>query len=42
MNFFTGAYFIVSLAVDFTFFTWASNNLNTRFREVATQRFDAR
>jgi ABC-type Na+ efflux pump permease subunit len=41
MAFFVGAYFIVSLAVDFVLFLKASGNLTTRFREVATQRFDA-
>ena len=40
MAFFVGAYFVVSLAVDFILFLRASGNLTTRFREVATQRFD--
>ncbi|MGZ8919806.1 MAG: ABC transporter permease [Limisphaerales bacterium] len=40
MPFFVGAYFVVSLAVDFVLFLRASGNLTTRFREVATQRFD--
>ena len=41
MAFFVGAYFVVSLAVDFVLFLKASGNLTTRFREVATQRYDA-
>jgi hypothetical protein len=40
MAFFVGAYFVVSLAVDFVLFLRASGNLTTRFREVATSRFD--
>lgn len=42
MAFFVGTYFVVSLAVDFVLFLKASGNLMSRFREVATQRFDAR
>jgi hypothetical protein len=38
--FFVGTYFVVSLAVDFVLFLKASGNLTSRFREVATQRFD--
>jgi ABC-type transport system involved in multi-copper enzyme maturation permease subunit len=41
MAFFVGAYFVVSLAVDFVLFLRASGNLTSRFREVATQRFDS-
>jgi hypothetical protein len=41
MAFFVGTYFVVSLAVDFVLFLRASGNLTTRFREVATQRFDS-
>lgn len=41
MAFFVGAYFVVSLAVDFVLFLRASGNLTTRFRELATQRFDS-
>jgi ABC-type Na+ efflux pump permease subunit len=40
MAFFVGTYFVISLAVDFILFLKASGNLTTRFREVATQRFD--
>ena len=40
MAFFVGTYFVVSLAVDFVLFLKASGNLTSRFREVATQRFD--
>ena len=39
--FFVGAYFVVSLTVDFVLFLQASGNLTSRFREVVTQRFDA-
>lgn len=38
--FFVGAYFVVSLAIDIVLFLRASGNLSTRFRDVATQRFD--
>ena len=41
MAFFVGAYFVVSLAVDFVLFLRASGNLTSRFREVVTQQFDA-
>jgi hypothetical protein len=39
-NFFIGAYFVVSLVIDFVLFLNASGNLTSRFRQVATQRFD--
>jgi ABC-type transport system involved in multi-copper enzyme maturation permease subunit len=35
-----GIWFAISLAVDALLFSWASLNLRTRFREVATSRFD--
>jgi hypothetical protein len=41
MAFFVGAYFVVSLAVDFVLFLRASGNLTSRFREVVTQQFDS-
>ncbi len=40
-GFFIGAYFVVSLAVDCVLFLQSSGNLTSRFREVATQRFDS-
>jgi ABC-type transport system involved in multi-copper enzyme maturation permease subunit len=36
-----GAYFMLSVLIDFFFFLKASRNLTSRFREVATTRFDA-
>lgn len=41
MKLFVGAYFVVSLAVDFVLFLRASGNLTSRFREVATQQFES-
>ena len=41
MAFFIGAYFVVSIATDFVLFLRASGNLTSRFREAATQRYDA-
>lgn len=38
--FFIGSYLVISLITDMVLFLWASGNLNSRFREVAVQRFD--
>jgi ABC-type transport system involved in multi-copper enzyme maturation permease subunit len=37
-----GAYFMLSVLIDFFLFLKASGNLTSQFREVATTRFDAR
>jgi ABC-type transport system involved in cytochrome c biogenesis permease component len=37
-----GAYFLLSVVIDFFFFLRASGNLTSQFREVATTRFDPR
>lgn len=42
VQFVVGAYFVISLIIDLLFFLWASGNLISKFREVVTERFDAR
>jgi hypothetical protein len=41
LNFVIGAYFVISLLIDLVLFLNASGNLTSRFREIATQRFDS-
>jgi ABC-type transport system involved in multi-copper enzyme maturation permease subunit len=41
MSFFVGAYFLISVFTDAALFWKASINLTTRFREMATRRFDS-